>query len=389
LSAVGFISALNAALDTMGTLLGGLLCNRLHPRKLLIASTAVRSVSLGLIPALWSSGSLTTQLATTVYLLDSLVRGVADTARNTLPLMLVGRDRTALDRLNSNYQTVLEVGSVVGSFLVGFLLITFGALSANWSVAVVFGAAAMIYVFIPKGGEVVIQHRPTDSKSNLQTSMAVVTSDPRLSLSLLAIVLLTLYPLKALLPAFFADSILNAPEQAAWLTGLFGLGAVAGAVLYGRFSQKHSPCFWFRLSAAGVVVLALGCLTGTFVAMALALVLFALSNVTARLSMTSTLQSHIPPRAEGHVMGATRFSVNLASMIVRFMVGAAFAMAASPMQGFAFVGTGLGIFALLAIVVAQRLGKTLSNQTTPEGHNEAVAVVERCSKSATVTTVGI
>jgi hypothetical protein len=45
---------------------------------------------------------------------------------------------------------------------------------------------------------------------------------------------------------------------------------------------------------------------------------------------------------------------------------------------------------LLAIVVAQRLGKTLSNQTTPEGHNEAVAVVERgCSKSATVTTVGI
>ena len=89
-------------------------------------------------------------------------------------------------------------------------------------------------------------------------------------------------------------------------------------------------------------------------------------------------------------MGATRFSVNLASMIVRFMVGAAFAMAASPMQGFAFVGTGLGIFALLAIVVAQRLGKTLSNQTTPEGHNEAVAVVERgYSKSATVTTVGI
>ncbi|MGH7846366.1 MAG: MFS transporter, partial [Candidatus Binatia bacterium] len=351
LSAVGFISALNAALDTTGTLLGGCFSHRLHPRKLLIVSTAVRSVSLGLLPVLWSSGFLTLQLATGVYLLDSLVRGVADTARNTMPLMLAGNDRIALDRLNSRYQTILELGSVAGSFLVGFMLITFGALSAHWSVAVAFGVAAMIYARMPKTAESAIGERPLSSKPSLQASISVVASNPGLRLSLVGIILLTLYPLKALLPVFFADSILRAPEQAAWLTGLFGIGAVTGALLYGCFSQKHSPCFWLRLSAAGVVFLAFGWIPESFLSMAVSVFLFALSNVMARLAMTSTLQSQIPYGAEGHVMGATRFSVNLTSMIVRFLVGLAFAVAAAPMQGFAFVGAGVAVFALLAVLV--------------------------------------
>jgi predicted MFS family arabinose efflux permease len=377
LSIVGFISALTAGLDTVGTLLGGWLCSRFHPRKLLIAATALRSASLGAIPALWSSGSLTLQVASGLYLLDALIRGVDDTARNTLPLLLVGKDKSALDRLNSHYQTGMELGSVAGSVLVGLLLVHYGALSANWSVPLAFAVAATIYAFMPKIHSALPAHgKAPSAKSNLLASITLVTSAPGMCLSFTGVILLTLYPLKALLPAFFADSILEAPADTAWLNGLFGVGACAGALLYGRLAPRLPPYSWLRLSTAGVVVLALGWIPGSFLPMAAAIVAFSLSNVMARLSMTSTLQSHIPPRAEGAVMGATRFSINLTSMTVRFMAGLAFALAATPSRGFVLLGAGLGVFALLTLLVAQRLAIFLTNEGAPTVSAATYLVVE-------------
>jgi predicted MFS family arabinose efflux permease len=377
LGTVGFISALTAALDTVGTLLGGWLCSRFDPRKLLIVATAFRSVSLGTIPALWSSGSLTLQVASGLYLLDALIRGLADTARNTLPLLLIGKDKSALDRLNSHYQTGMELGSVAGSVLVGLLLVHYGALSANWSVSLAFAVAAMIYAFMPK----IYSSRPAyekapSAKSNLRASITVVTSAPGIRLSFAGIILLTLYPLKALLPAFFADGILSAPEHTAWLNALFGVGACAGALLYGRFAPILPPHSWLRLSTAGVVLLALGWIPGSFLPMAFAIVAFSLSNVMARLSMTSTLQSHVPPGAEGAVMGATRFSVNLTSMTVRFMVGLAFALTATPSRGFVLLGVGLGVFALLTLLVSQRVAAFLTHEGAPTVTETTYLVVE-------------
>jgi len=125
LSAVGFITALTAGVDTSGTLVGGWLCDRLQARTLLVAATAMRALGLALIPILLTIQVLTLPLAVSIFVLDSMARGMADTARNTMPMILVGKNRHALDRLNSRYQTVFELGSVAGSFLVGLLLIGF------------------------------------------------------------------------------------------------------------------------------------------------------------------------------------------------------------------------------------------------------------------------
>ena len=230
LSAVAFITALTTAVDTGGTLLGGWFSGRLHPRMLLIVSTAIRAVTLALIPIFWAAGLLTLDVAVGLFLLDSLARGVADTARNTMPLVLVERSKEALDWLNSRYQTVFELGAVAGPFLVGGLLIGFGAIMANWLVPVAFAAAAAAYLLIPKTAQAPKRQEEFGSTPGLRKSVNLIASNPSLRLAFTATLLLTLYPLKALLPALFADSILKAPEQVSWLAGLFGLGALAGSV---------------------------------------------------------------------------------------------------------------------------------------------------------------
>lgn len=354
-SAVGFVTALTTALDTTGTLLGGWLCSLLHPRKLLILSTSVRSAILALIPILWSAGSLTLTTATGVYLFDSLARGVADTARNTMPIMLVGKNKNSLNRLNSRYQIVFELGAVAGPFLVGGVLAGFGALAANWLLPAAFGTATAVYLLMPKTAQPTAQEGQGRGEPTLLNSASLIASKPGLRLPFVGILLLTLYPLKALLPAIFAASILKAPEQAAWLIGLFGLGALGGSLLYGPLHNKIPSPSWLRWSAIGVLFLALGWIPGSFLPMAICIFLFASSNVMARLSMVSLLQSEIPHNAEGSVMGLTRFSVNLTSVILRLMVGLAFAVAFSTEHGFALIGVGLGVVAVLELWVSRLL----------------------------------
>ena len=56
--------------------------------------------------------------------------------------------------------------------------------------------------------------------------------------------------------------------------------------------------------------------------------------------------------------GLNRFSVNLTSVLLRFMVGLAFAVAASSGHAFALIGAGLSVFAILQLWVSRRLAST-------------------------------
>jgi predicted MFS family arabinose efflux permease len=366
LSALGFITAFTTGADTAGTLLGGWLSDRLHPRTVLVASTAVRSVMLTAIPILLVARWLNLSLVAGIYLLDSLGRGVADTARNTIPVALVGKDKNALDKLNSRYQTVFELGAMAGPFVAGGVLAGMGAVAANWLIPAAFATAAIVYLQIPKTTHPAVQNEQACGAPTLRNSISLVASNPGLRMAFIAIVLLTLYPPRGIFAALFAGSILKAPEQAAWLVGLFGVGALAGSVLYGRLHRIFTSPGWLRLGIAGLLVLAIGWIPGTFLPMALCIVLFTLSNVPARLSMVSTFQSQIPQGADGSVMGLTRFSLNLTSMVIRFMVGLAFAVVASPAHGFALVGVGIGIFAMSGLWVSRQLGEYVKEELMPK-----------------------
>ena len=354
LSTVGFATAMAAAMDAAGTLIGGRLAARVHPKKLLAGAAAGRALTLALIPAFWAGGlGLAPILG--VYMIDSLIRGVADTARNTMPMALAGKGKTALDGLNSRYQTAFESGGLLGPFVMGGLLAWTGLASANWMIPVAFAAAAAFFLLMPRGRlDQANADAPGAAAGTFSGSLRLLRKSPVLRLAMLATLLVTVYPLKGVLPALFAKNILGAPDQTAWLVGAFGLGGVLGSLLYGRLYKKISAPAWLKWGAAGVLVFAAAMAPHAFLPMALGCLFFAVTNVMARVSVASTLQSSIPQGAEGPVMGLARFSGNMMSVALKFGVGLAFAVA-SPSHAFLIIGAGLAAVAAAQLWLSRRL----------------------------------
>jgi hypothetical protein len=144
------------------------------------------------------------------------------------------------------------------------------------------------------------------------------------------------------------------------------LGGVVGSLLYARL-YGISTSAWLRFSAAGVLLLGLLWVPRTFLPMAVGFFVFAVTNVMARLSVASTLQSQIPLKAEGATMGLARFSGNLMSVLLRLGVGAAFAMAGSPARAFALVGAGLALFAAAQAWLSMRISQPPEPALSPSG----------------------
>jgi hypothetical protein len=115
---------------------------------------------------------------------------------------------------------------------------------------------------------------------------------------------------------------------------------------------------WVALGACGILVLAVGWAPGTLAAMSAAAFLFAATNVGARLALTVRLQEETPLETAGGVTAVVRFASNLVSVILKALVGAAFALGAGPRTAFAVVGAGLGLVALGQFFLAARLSRT-------------------------------
>ncbi|PIP83932.1 MAG: hypothetical protein CO113_02145 [Elusimicrobia bacterium CG_4_9_14_3_um_filter_62_55] len=363
-STVAVVIALAGAADAAGTLIGGWLADRVHSKHLLTAAAAARAAALFALPALLAADSLTLPVAAGVVLADALARGIADTARHALPLSLTGSERDALDAFNSRYQTFFEGGALIGPFAVGGMMLMTGTTGALWFVPAAFALSSAAFALIPNRP---MAPRAVGPDANgaapligVVETVRALLRDPKTSLAFLAAVSLTLYPLRSVLPAAYAESLLHDSTSAAWLVGMFGLGGLVGAALYRRFHRRAPPGLWLGVSSAGTLGLALAWAPASLPLLATAIFLFAAANVTARLFALSTLQSRAPPGAAGRVLGATRFSVNLSAMGVKALVGAAFAAAVGAHAAFVWIGAGLAAAAVVQALLAYRAGKTAS-----------------------------
>ena len=361
LASVGFVTSAITAFDMTGTLAGGWLSNRLSPASVLTGATAARALALAGIPVLAAAGLLSAPTAIALFMADAFARGMTDTSRNTVPLSLVGKDKDALDGLNSKYQSAFELGSASGPLLTGLLLVKQHAAAAHWAVAAAFAAAAAAFSFVPRRKADAARPAPASGASAAPpakpSAVRAMLSDRWLRLGLGTMVALSLTPaLKALVPALFAKSILHAPALSAWLVLGFGLGGALGSLLYNRLHERLGLRGWLGVGAAGAGVLALGLTTGGFWTLGAATLAFAAANVVARLALTSSIQARLPDGTEGGAMGVLRFGANLASMGIRLGVGLAFAAAASPAHAFAFLAAGLGAAGLLQLLAARKLG---------------------------------
>lgn len=354
-AAAAFAATVSSAFDAAGTILGGKLVDRVGSKRVLVATTIVRGAAMLALPIAAMTSGLLLPVVIGAYMIESLARGVADTARNTLPSEIAGKDESLLKRVLAKNQTYFEAGGVAGPFLAGALIATAGGaagVGALWLAPVAFALVTAAYLGLSKSA------RPTAPPASVETPETAPARAPMAAWTkwaLAATALLTLYPLKGLLPAVFADQILGDPASAAWLVGLFGVGGLLGSLAYGRLSGRVGLKTWLTFGAAGAAALALAFLPGAFWPAAIGVLAFSSANVAARLSLSAAIQARAPEGKAGSAMGAARFTANLSSLGVRFIAGLAFAAALAPAAGFWILAGGVLVAAAAQLWTARKI----------------------------------
>lgn len=348
-----FSAVLSSAFDAAGTIVGGRLTDRFGSKPVLVGTTIARGAAVLALPILAAAG-LTLPAVLGVYMVESLARGVADTARNTLPSEIAGKDEGLLKRILAKNQGFFEAGGIAGPFLAGALIVGAGgaaAAGALWLAPVVFAGVTLSYLGLSKTSRM----SPAVASKAEAPAPAKTRFDGWMKWALGATALLTLYPLKGLLPAIFATSVLGDPASAAWLVGLFGVGGLLGSMLYGRLSDRASLKTWLSVGAVGTIALSVAFLPSSFIPAALGVLVFSAANVAARLSLNAAIQARAPEGKAGAAVGAARFTANLTSLSVRFLAGLAFAAALAPAASFWLIGGGVAAVAGAQLWAARRL----------------------------------
>ncbi|MDE2491322.1 MAG: dTMP kinase [Elusimicrobia bacterium] len=341
-----------AAADALGTRVGGNLVDRHGAKKVLLGTTLVRGAAMAVLPVLALGGGLTLPAVAAAYLVEGFARGVADTARSALPSELAGRDEGLLKRVLAKNQTFFESGGIAGPFLVGALIAGVGGVAAPaalWLAPAALAATTLAYAFIPRRAAA-----PAAEPGAGAPSVSPLR-DGWTRWALAATALLTMYPLKGVLPAIFATQVLGSPASAAWLAGLFGVGGVAGSLAYARWGRALDARTWMAGGAAGLLALAAAFLPGGFWPAAAGVLVFAALNVGARLSLSAAIQTRAGPGRAGAAMASARFTANLTSMALRFAAGLAFAAFAVPSAAFWLIGGGLAAVAAAEFYASRHL----------------------------------
>lgn len=345
-----FFASFDTAVHMGGTFCGGWPVDRFGARRVLILATWLRALTLAAIPIGLATGKLDMLAAMCWYTVDAFIRGFVDSAVYTLPMEFAGHEAEELDRLNARYELAFDLGGILGPLAFGAATYWFHGPIAHASIPIGFAISALFYSLMPARDQRARGATRTDLSSQptrgTWAGLKAIISDRGLLTACLGYMSFNIYPLRKLLSAFFAKSILLEPAAAGLLGSTFSAGGLAGALLYSRFGERVQRSTWIFLGAAGMVALGFGWVPQSLAIMAIASFAFAFTNTGARLTLILLRQERTPLVASGGVTAVSRFLANLVSVIAKAAVGVAFSLGATPRLAFTLVG---GLLTLLAV----------------------------------------
>jgi len=368
LGGAAFFSAFDTGVHMMGTFLGGWPTERFGARRVLVVATFLRAVALAGLPLAMAGGFLTLIWAMSCYTIEALIRGFVDASVHTVPLELAKHRSEELDRINSRYEFIFDLGGVVGPLMLGGLMVWSDKIIPHIIIPCGFALSAIAYLFIPK------QHVPsnddglrsTRSHSGSWAGVKYVLRNRPLLISCLGLMSFNIYPLRKLLSAFFTKGILHHSASVGQIGSAFALGGVIGALIYARTKHMGSGFKWVALGSLGTFLLALGWVPANLWFMTVAVFLFAVTNVWARLTLTRKRQELTPLEHAGGVTSASQFGANAVSVAIKAFVGAAFAMGFGAYGAFALVGGALIILGVGQLLLARYMPKLGTSCIAPQ-----------------------
>jgi hypothetical protein len=348
LGTAAFFAAFGTGLHMVGTFLAGWPTERFGARRVLAVATLLRGVALAGIPIAMGLGVLTLTSAMGCYAAEALIRGFVDTSVHTVPLELAGHRRELLDRINSRYELFFEVGGVAGPLMLSGLMLWADGIVPHIVIPIGFALSAAVYLRIPRqlSGDTETAAPQSDSHGGSWAGLRFIVTQPVLLLVVLGLMSFHLYELRKDLSAFFAKGLLHHSASTGQIGAAFALGGVVGALLYTVTRHRGRGSGLVFGGALGTVALAVGWIPLDVPVMVVAVFLFGVGNVCARLVLTRWMQELTPLQHAGGVTAAAEFGRTAASVGVSALVGVFFSTSSTAHDGFVLVAVMLAVFAV-------------------------------------------
>lgn len=297
---------------------GGVIVDRVGPKRTAIVSDIFSGLSVALIPLLHATTGLAFWQLLILVFLGALLDGPGRTARMALFPDLIHRSGMNQERANTWFTLTTRVSEVLGAPLAGLLLAALGPTTLLWMNAVSFAIAAGItQVAIPDIRAERTTAEPavaTGRIAPLRTYIHDVREGFRFLLGnrlLFALVAagslgtLLAEPIYGVILPVYANEVLGSAAQLGFIFGALGAGSIAGNVLYLAIANRiprgailiggftiRALCFAVFLTMPSWWVIALAIFIG-------AVALEPCNPLTM-----SIFQEQVPPAMRGRVFGA-------------------------------------------------------------------------------------
>ncbi|MFA6092037.1 MAG: MFS transporter [Elusimicrobiota bacterium] len=323
---------LSMAAATMGS--GGLI-DRIPVQKIMSASLIVEAAAVAGIIGVLVFGAANPWTILPLYALSGAAEGIAVTAQDTFPALLLGHDAVKLKNFNANVYLSYEGAGILAPVLIGVLIVMFG-IPAGLAVtppAFLLSAWAFSRLKIDPAAKEQHPTRPSlwqsvkSGVSELRDGARIMLGDKEkrwLGIMLVGPMLLHRI-IKLMLAPIFAKTVLNASGFSAWIAGISNLGELIGATLLLRPAKpsanfkKASPLPWIRfmaLTTLGILAFA----SRTLWPVMAAVFAMGLSYAANKVSVTSYLQSRLPNESAGKAIAF----LDAVGLVVLIAVGALF-----------------------------------------------------------------
>jgi len=358
--ALGGVLALMAVPRALFMLIGGVSVDRFSPRRVMLASNAVRLVGVAAIGAVTLAG------AAELWMLYAfaLVFGIADAfffpAQTSIVPELVESDQ--LQRANGIVQGTAQATVLVGPAVAGLVIAAVGA-DSEAATATGIGAALLadaatfvvslvtLWLIRPRA------HQPQANGSiveSIREGVRFVMSSPALRAMIVLSLSANLFivgPIEVGLPYIAYSRLPEGPAAFGAIIAAFGggslLGMIAGSVLRPPRPSRLGPVVVLTVAIAGLGVAALAPVQSTPVAAAISVAAGTALGYGNLLALT-WIQTRIPPELMGRVMsllitgsvGLVPVSVAVAGAAVEISLEATMLIA----------GVGMALLSLVALL---------------------------------------
>lgn len=308
------------------TLVAGTAVDFLGRRRVAILSDALSAATVAAIPLLVMTqgiGALNTVVLAGLAALGSFFDPGGMTARQSMVPEAADRAGWTLDKANSMYEAVFNLGYITGPGIGGLLIATVGGVNTMWVTAAAFGCSilTMAVLRLAGSGRPDRATRPDGVLGGVAEGLKFVWHNRILrTLGLIDLTVTALYlPMESVLfPKYFTDR--NEPAQLGWVLMALSVGGLVGALgwtVLSRFARRRTMVLTAVLTF-GAASLIIAVLPPLPLILALVAVVGLVYGPIGPI-YNSVLQTRTPEKMRGRVVGVMT-SMTYAAGPVGFML---------------------------------------------------------------------